>query len=735
MAIDPRSYGAIPDYAPSGTVTFLFTDIEGSTRLLEQLRERYATLLAEQRELLRSIFGEWNGYEVDTQGDSFFVAFPRAMDAVTCAIAAQRSIAEHGWPSDARVRVRMAIHTGEPIVGRTGYVGMDVHRAARIGAAGHGGQILLSQTTVDLVASDLAGDVQLLDLGAYRLKDIRHPVQLYQIQAPGVLSDFPPLRTLDTGDEPSTPGQAPYMGLDYFDEADASLFFGREQLAARLAERIGQGRFLAVIGASGSGKSSIVRAGLLPHLRSVSETDWLMQILTPTAHPLEALALAMTSDTSSVLDASTLMDDLAADPRALHLAACRSIQAASASRFLLVVDQFEELFTLCRDQGEQAVFIANLMNAIRRDRPTSVVITLRADFYEHLAAYDELRTAVVAEQEYIGPMTQPELRRAIEAPADGGGWSFSPGLIDLILHDVGEEPGALPLLSHALLETWRGRRGTVMTLKAYGESGGVKGAIGRTADRVFTRELDADQREIARSIFLRLTELGEGTQDTRRRVTLRELIPEAPEDAAPVRAVLGKLVDARLVTTGDATAEVAHEALIREWPTLREWLAQDREGQRLHRRLTEAAHEWELLERDPGALYRGANLTQGLVWAASHPDALNRQEQAFLRACQEQSQHEAAEHEEQRQREVEAADKLAASHTVELRRSRSWRSEAAAHRRLRRRASLLSAALVVAAGLLVLYDWRYLLIVAGFILVSLTIAGIGVWRRVRAGRR
>ena len=221
-------------------------------------------------------------------------------------------------------------------------------------------------------------------------------------------------------------------------------------------------------------------------------------------------------------------------------------------------------------------------------------------------------------------MSPDELRRAIEAPAEAGGWEFSPGLVDLILHDVGEEPGALPLLSHALLETWRRRRGTVMTLKAYAESGGVRGAIARTADRVFHGELDRDQQGIAQSIFLRLTELGEGSQDTRRRVALRELVPATVPDGEAVSAVLGRLVDARLVTTSADTAEVAHEALIREWPTLRDWLSHDREALRVHRHLTEATQEWELLERDSGALYRGARLANAVEWATDHPGHTQR---------------------------------------------------------------------------------------------------------------
>jgi WD40 repeat protein len=291
---------------------------------------------------------------------------------------------------------------------------------------------------------------------------------------------------------------------------------------------------------------------------------------------------------------------------------------------------------------------------------TKGVITLRADFYAHCSPYANLCAALEEYQAYIVPMDPTELRLAIEEPAKRGGWEFAPGLVDLLLHDVGAEPGALPLLSHALLETWKRRRGNVMTLKSYAESGEVRGAIARTAETVYTQELTSEQQPIARSIFLRLTELGEGTQDTRRRVTRNELIPSAPSsDAALVETVLVKLADARLITTSEGTVEVAHEALIREWPTLREWLAQNREGLRLHRHLTEAAQEWERLGRDPGSLYRGARLGQALEWAASKPVEMNLQEWTFLDASKKQAEQEEAEREAQRQRELVAAQKLA----------------------------------------------------------------------------
>ena len=253
-----------------------------------------------------------------------------------------------------------------------------------------------------------------------------------------------------------------------------------------------------------------------------------------------------------------------------------------------MVDQFEEVFTLSRDEAEVSGFLATCYRG-RQRRPVSVLLTLRADFYDASRRHDGLRTAVAEHQAYIGPMTPEELRRAIEAPLEAGGWEFSPGLVDLILHDVGEEPGALPLLSHALLETWRRRRGNVMTLKAYAESGGVRGAIARTADRVYHAELDDAQQEIARSIFLRLTELGEGSQDTRRRVNVESFRGGLPLSASR----FGRAGTARRGAVGDrcGTVEVAHEALIREWPTLREWLSEDREGLRLHRQLTHAAEE------------------------------------------------------------------------------------------------------------------------------------------------
>lgn len=483
-------------------------------------------------------------------------------------------------------------------------------------------------------------------------------------------------------EQPPAAGEAPFKGLEFFDVEDADLFFGREALTAKLVAHLRESRFLAVVGASGSGKSSVVRAGLVCGLKCgktladgslppKGSDSWLVHIITPGAHLLEALAASLSRDEESVAATGRLIDDLVEDERSLHLYTRRQAERHKAGRLLLVVDQFEELFTLCRDESERAAFIANLVYAAKGERSgqTVVVIALRADFYAHCSQYPELRLLLAQHQEYIGPMSSEELRRAIEEPALQTGWEFQPGLVDLILHDAQGEPGALPLLSHALLETWGRRSGRMMTLKGYAEAGGVRGAIARTADTVFNHQLNEEQQKIARSVFLRLTELGEGTQDTRRRAGFAELVPY-PEAVEEVQEVLEALAEARLVTLSEESAEVAHEALIREWPRLHEWLVQDRQSLLTHRHLTEAAQQWEGLERDEGELYRGGRLSQAIEWAEGHGEEMNQLEREFVGASQELAERQAAEREAQRQRELEAAQKLAETQARSNRRLR-----------------------------------------------------------------
>jgi transcriptional regulator with XRE-family HTH domain/energy-coupling factor transporter ATP-binding protein EcfA2 len=435
------------------------------------------------------------------------------------------------------------------------------------------------------------------------------------------------------------PGIPPYKGLLFFDEADADLFFGREILTARLVEHVNDlamdstSRFLAVVGASGSGKSSLVRAGLAVALR---RSGWQVSVFTPTANPMRILELNLEAEHSN-----------------------------GTGRALLLVDQFEEAFTLCHDELERTAFIEKLIGSAQDQvNKTTVVIALRADFYSHCAQYLLLREAVASEQEYIGQMTTEELRHAVVEPARRGGWEFEPGLIEVLLQDLSTrgahepEPGALPLLSHALLATWERRRVRTMTLEGYHASGGVRGAIAETAENVFTDQLNQAQQEIARDVFLRLTELGEGTEDTRRRASLNELVRQS-EEAPQLRAVLNTLAEARLITLNEDNAEVAHEALIREWQRLHEWLTLDRESLLLHRHLTESAYEWEARKREPSELYRGARLAQAREWVTANEEKLNAPERAFLTASIEQEEHDARQREAQRQRELKAAQELA----------------------------------------------------------------------------
>ena len=452
---------------------------------------------------------------------------------------------------------------------------------------------------------------------------------------------------------PPEPGEPPFLGMQYFEEKDADRFFGRETLIAKIAGRLASTQFLAVVGASGSGKSSVARAGVIPALRrgerladgSMPPTDsgqWDIRVLTPTAHPLDALAASLTFEADSLAATSSLHEELGQGSQTLARAARRLLAQNSRKHLLLVIDQFEEIFTQCRQENERLGFIENLLHAVNpNDRhPITVLITLRADFYAQLSFHDQLREVVSQNQEFIGAMSREELTRAILQPAALGNWKVQEGVVEVMLDDLGNEPGALPLLSHALLETWKRRRGRVMTLSGYVASGGVHGAIAQTAETVFRQHLTPVQQAIARMIFIKLAEMGDGSLDTRRRAAFSELITRSV-DPTTIELVLGILTDARLVTIGTVepgetrVVEVSHEALIREWPTLRNWLNEDRDSLILHRQLTEDTNDWLKLNRDPGALYRGMRLQQALEWKKNNADLISLSEQEFLEASQQ----------------------------------------------------------------------------------------------------
>jgi len=623
---------------PSGTLTFFFSDIEGSTRLLRRLREQYAKVLSDHRHLMRATFAKYGGEEMGTEGDAFFVVFRRASDAVSAAAASQRALAEHDWPDGTELRVRIGLNTGEPGVEEEGYFGLGLHLTARICSAAHGGQVLVSQSTCALCQAEELDGIELRDMGEHLLKDFDRPERLFQLVIEGLPNEFEPPRTLDKQkeDDAAFRGEVgtPYKGLEAFQPQDAEFFFGREELVDDLAERLAKSSFLAVVGPSGSGKSSVVRAGLVPAIWTgahglAKNRDWKVVLMTPGAHPLEELAVRLATERG--VSPGSVLEDLRNEPHNFCLAVRQLLLDHSPdAKLVLIVDQAEEIFTLCHDESERRCFIELLAHAAAEDAQTLVILSLRADFYGHCAAFPSLAALVQDHQALVGPMREGEIRRAIELPAAKAGLTLETGLVSRILEDLGDEPGSLPLLSHALLETWSHREDSTMSVRAYVDSGGVQGAIARTADAVY-EQLEPEQQQVAKRIFLRLAEPGRGTEDTRRRASLTELLPGGEEQAA-VEEVLDILARARLVTVGLDAVEVAHEALIREWPLLRRWLDEDREGLQIHRRLTDDSNEWLRFERDSSLLYRGARLHAAREWAEERGPALSPTEREFLDA-------------------------------------------------------------------------------------------------------
>lgn len=460
----------------------------------------------------------------------------------------------------------------------------------------------------------------------------------------------------------------PYRGLLPFEAEHARFFFGRDVDIARLMEKLGRQPFVAVVGASGSGKSSLVKAGLLPNLKANALPDsrrWHILTMTPGGQPLRSLAsqLATFVPPADRPDATDkLTSRLAERPDGLRTI-LNAFLADRPHPVLLFIDQFEELFTLCADGPERCrmaaeQFIATLSDAVERgDGQIRIILTLRADFLDRCLAYPALRKLLEDRQLLLGPLARPDLRDAVVRPAQQVGALLEKGLVNTILADVGDEPGNLPLLQHALHELWLARRGPWLTLDAYEARGGVAGALGRRAQATYDA-LTQEQQTLARSILLRLATLGEGVSDTRRRADRAELYPVGTDPAqvdVVIQALSGQ--DARLLVADENSVDLAHEALIQGWSALHDWLEENREALRTHRRLTEAANEWKH-SRDESYLYRGARLAEAEEWAAAQGLEMNDLEAAFLQASLALRNHEAIERETIRERELEQARKL-----------------------------------------------------------------------------
>ncbi|MFJ4982319.1 helix-turn-helix domain-containing protein [Streptomyces sp. NPDC088732] len=449
------------------------------------------------------------------------------------------------------------------------------------------------------------------------------------------------------GDDAAAP--CPYPGLSAYGTEDAVRFFGRERAVAELLERlrlrVGKGP-LAVVAPSGAGKSSLLRAGLVPGLAGGPYGHWPVVVCTPTARPLDALVHALHGVPSGGgLDGLTGQAPAAA--RAAALVAAFGPGAEGAG-LVVVVDQFEETFTLCDDEAERRAFVAAL-TGIAASGDVAVVLGIRADVTGRCLEHPSLVPVVSDGLFALGAMSPGELRSCIVRPAEEEGTELEPGLVEVLLRDLGAQTpggagreddafsggpaGTLPLLAHALMATWRQRSGRTMTVAAYLAAGGIHGSVATAAEALFTALSPAEQ-EAARRLLLRLVRVGEDNEQSRRPRGTADLLDGLP-DADAARAALDAFVAARLLTVGADHVEIVHEALLRAWPRLRTWVNAARADLLLHQQLTAAAREWDREGRDPGLLYRGTRLAATAEWAAGpgpRPGELSPVEDAFLTA-------------------------------------------------------------------------------------------------------
>jgi serine/threonine protein kinase len=504
-------------------------------------------------------------------------------------------------------------------------------------------------------------------------------------------------------EQDESPIENPFKGLRSFQEADAPNFFGREMLTQRLLERLAEpgdlSSFIAVVGPSGSGKSSVVHAGLIPALRRGAlpgSEQWFIVEMQPSAQPLQELAFALLRVAVSPPD--QLLERLGSDVNSLRRLVPRLLPREPGATLVLVIDQFEELFTLVEDEITRAYILQSLVAAVTD--PLSrlrVIVTMRADFYDRPLLYPGFSELMRQRTEVVVPLTSDELERAIIGPVERVGLQLEPGLLAVIVQDVGQQPGALPLLQYALTELAEQRQGRTLTVAAYRATGGVMGALARRAEDLYAG-LEEPGQLAARQLFLRLIALG--------RVQRTELAISAPRTLAEGSgesnqpAVMDDLLQLygryRLLTfdrdpvTSEPTVEIAHQALIATWPRLRVWVDISREHLRVQRRLTAAAIDWTANNHDPSFLAAGGPLTQFIALTEAGQIALNAEEQAYLAASLlERDRQEAAER-DRRQRELEQAYALAEEqhHRADI--------QAAASQRLRRLAMFLAGAVLVA---------------------------------------
>ncbi|KAA3663127.1 MAG: helix-turn-helix domain-containing protein, partial [Chloroflexi bacterium] len=495
-----------------------------------------------------------------------------------------------------------------------------------------------------------------------------------------VSTTTPPIHKMVTPDlstQEITALENPYRGLRAFTEADAGNFYGRKALVQDLQSMMADGsdlsRFVAVIGPSGSGKSSVVKAGLIPALRrgGLPDSDsWFIVDLTPGSHPWEEVEAALLR--VAVNPPDSLLSQLRDGPRGLHRAIHRILPNDDETELVMVIDQFEELFTLVEDEQIRSHFLEGLVTAVLDPKSRlRLIITLRADFTDRPLQYVDFGEMMRQRTTFVLPLTPNELTDAITRPITQLGMEMEPALVSTIIREVGDQPGILPLMQYGLTELFENRQGRTLTLANYQSTGGVLGALARRADEIYNN-LDNAAQAATRQLFLRLITLGEGVEDTRRRVLVSELMSIAGVENNNQQSTNNNqqlTLDAygrfHLLTfdhdpvTRAATVEVAHEALLREWPRLRNWLSDSREDVRRQRLLADATRQWHNAGQDDSYLLRGSRLVEFESWFETTTIALTENEQTILNSSIAARNQRHAEEEARRQRELETAHQLA----------------------------------------------------------------------------
>jgi WD40 repeat protein/class 3 adenylate cyclase len=621
----------------TGIKTFLIADVRGYTRFTQERGDEEAARLATRfAELAREAIEGAGGTLVELRGDEALAVFDSARQALRAASDLQeRFVVETVADPSLPLAVGIGLDAGEAVPVDGGYRGGALNLAARLCSLAGPGEVLVSPGVAHL-ARKVEG-LEYVERGPVRLKGLEKPVDVVAVrpEREDVARDLAFRRALD----PAAPGalatRNPYKGLRAFAEGDAEDFFGREALTEHLVERLAETRFLAVVGPSGSGKSSVVRAGLVPRLRQGAlpgSERWHVVEMFPGAYPLEELEAALLRSADSA--PAGLLEQLEQDERGL-LRAVKRLLADDESEIVLVVDQLEEVFTLVEDEARRTQFLALLERAVGDPHARlRIVVTLRADFYDRPLLYSGFAELLRDYVEALVPLKAEEFERAIAGPAERVGARFEPGLLAELVADVSDEPGALPLLQYALTELYERREGTTLTQAAYRAIGGVSGALAGRAEEIYDG-LGEEAQEASRQLFLRLVTLGEGAEDTRRRVERTELASMEVDQGALEEAIQ-EFGAWRLLSfdrdprSGTPTIEVAHEALMREWGRFRRWIDSGREHVRLHRRLATAAREWEGASREASYLLRGSNLAQFDALAAESTIALTELEREFV---------------------------------------------------------------------------------------------------------